>query len=466
MFQFRGWQTSMAAIMLGATTFAGAAEPVPVFDSLADLFAADALARTDIPFERGDLTTVDCRFHEGRRMRRIEVTFTSQEYRGVRCSHDAVVFLPEGEPAAMARDAAAIVLGGDSLNVTDPKLDRVESIVVELGVPLMVIKQALLANQFGARNAGELMSFGDLSFMETGDARENGYYALSRIFTAAATVAGKLPELQAKRFVVSGGSKGGMAAVIACAGDPRIVGAFPTAWNAVDFREGTQLKGERWGWDVKPKPTGPAGEPARKVLALFDSPHGATYRRLFEPAQWGDLLKDKVVIPAVGTNDPLYHLLAGQAAWDALECRKSFVRVPNYPHGGGHRQHVIGWSFTVAAALLGRKMPTARIEARDEGDEVAVYVTARGAEHALRAVLWVADDPTGDYRKAKWEIRQRLENPPDGQATLVTHLPRPASGTTAFFVHLVDAGQTTTAIASSNVVEIGTPVIHELTDGR
>jgi len=466
MFRYRALRLAIATLVLGISTLALADEPVPTFDSITELFAADALAQTDIPFERGEVKTVDCRFHEGQRMRRIDLEFVSQEYRGVKCSHEAVVFLPEGDLSATTRGTAAILLGGDSLNVTDPKLDRIESIVVELGVPLMVIKQALLADQFGARNAGELMSFGDRSFLETGDARENGYYALSRIFTAAATVAGQLPELEAKRFVVSGGSKGGMAAVIACAGDPRIVGAFPTAWNGVDFREGTQLKGERWGWDIKPKPTGPAGEPARKVLALFDSPHGATYRRLFEPASWGDLLGNKVVIPAVGTNDPLFHLLAGQEAWDALDCRKSFVRVPNYGHGGKHRQHVVGWNFTVAAALLGRKMPTARVEARDEGDQVAVYVTARGAEHALRAVLWVANDPTGDYRQAKWEIRHRLENPPDAQATLITHLPRPASGTTAFFVHLVDVGQTTTAIASSNVVEIGTPVVHKMSGAR
>ena len=38
-----------------------------------------------------------------------------------------------------------------------------------------------------------------------------------------------------------------MAALIACAGDRRIVGAFPTAWNSGDVIGFTRLKGERWG---------------------------------------------------------------------------------------------------------------------------------------------------------------------------------------------------------------------------
>lgn len=63
------------------------------------------------------------------------------------------------------------------------------------------------------------------SIINTGDAREVGYYALARVISEAeaATVGAALPELQANRFITTGCSKRGMAALIACAGDPRIV---------------------------------------------------------------------------------------------------------------------------------------------------------------------------------------------------------------------------------------------------
>ena len=117
-----------------------------------------------------------------------------------------------------------------------------------------------IPSRFGATDPGHLMSMGSATFMKTGNAREVGYYALARVISAAATVGAALPELQANRFIATGCSKRGMAALIACAGDPRIVAAFPTGWNSGNIPEYTRLKGERWGWNVKPMKTGPAGE--------------------------------------------------------------------------------------------------------------------------------------------------------------------------------------------------------------
>jgi hypothetical protein len=74
---------------------------------------------------------------------------------------------------------------------------------------------------------------------------------------------------------------------VPCVGDPRIIGAYPTAWNSGDVFGYTRLKGERWGWNVKPKQTGPAGQTARQSMAMLDSPRGRKYLELFDSASNG-----------------------------------------------------------------------------------------------------------------------------------------------------------------------------------
>ena len=428
--------------------------------SITDLFNIDApLKASQAPFTRKESTTVSSRFFPERKMRKIEVRMTSQTYRGVKCGHDTTIYLPDRNGPKESQGTAAIILGGGGIRVEDAKLDWLESIVLGLEVPCVVVQQAFIAKQFGARNAGELMSFGSRRYMETGDPREAGYYALAKIFSAAATVAEQLPEVRAKRFIVTGSSKGGMAALIACVGDPRIIGAYPTAWNSGDILGYTRLKGERWGWNVKPKQTGPAGQTARQSMAMLDSPRGRKYLELFDPAEWGDLLRDKFIMPAVGANDPLFHLLSDSNYFDQLKARKAFLRVPNYGHGRKHAQHAQGWRTAVAAALLGRKVPTIQLIAKSEGEQVAL--TAQVGDHRgdVQLLLWRTTDTTGDYRKAKWTRLKRIKLAGESSRIQLAHVSAPKTGTAAFFLQLEDSSDEPILINCSNVIELGKPVI-------
>jgi hypothetical protein len=438
-------------------------EPPHRFQSVVDLFNADAPLRIDqVSYARGATEEVAGRFFPGRTMRRIEFEFTSQVYRGVECRHQAVAVLPAGGVPEEAVGTAAIVLGGGLLDAADADRDWIEHVVLGLGVPLVTIMNAFDASRFGARNPGELMSFGDLEFMRTGDAREGGYYALAKIFSAAATVAGDLEEIRAQRFIVTGSSKGGMAALIACAGDARIVGAFPTAWNSGNVLEYTRLKGERWGWDVKPKQTGPAGETARDSLGMLSSQHGRQYLRLYDPAQWGDLLEEKFVMPAVGANDPLFHLLSDRYYYDDLRCRKAFLRVPNYGHGREDPLHASAWRFAVAAALLDREIPSVRLTAVEVDGGIALDARIDTAGAPARVGVWHADDPTGDYRKAKWSRQRTAEVTGATQSIRVAWVAPPDSGTSAYFLLMFSESPAGGAVTSSNVIELGTPVRHEV----
>ncbi|MCP5114045.1 MAG: hypothetical protein GY953_24700 [bacterium] len=263
-------------------------------------------------------------------------------------------------------------------------------------------------------------------------------------------------------MITSGSSKGGMSAFIACAGDKRIAGSYPTAYNSANFPEFTRLKGERWGWHVKPKETGPAGETAAYSLKLFDNPEGQYYRQLFDPVGWGDLLAGKFVMPTVGTNDPLFHLLTDQFYYDELKAKTAILRVPNYGHGRKAPRIAAGWRFAVAAALLGRNVPSIRLTTRESDGQVSVLATVKDAGKIKKITLYTANDQTGDYRKAKWRRIEAAHRNDTGDAVAIAAIEEPANGTLAAVAELVEEGAWTDSIVSSNGVEIGTPVKHRL----
>jgi hypothetical protein len=151
-----------------------ASDPI---QSVVDLFKADAPLRVDqVSYARVATEDIAGRFFPGQTMRRIEFEFTSQVYRGVECRHRAVTLLPADGVPDGARGIAAIALGGGLLDAADAERDWIEHVVFGLGVPVVVIINAFDAPRFGARNPGELMSFGDREFMKLGDAREAGYW--------------------------------------------------------------------------------------------------------------------------------------------------------------------------------------------------------------------------------------------------------------------------------------------------
>ncbi len=434
------------------------------YQSLPELFEADAsLKANQVEFEVVSSKQIESRFYPGKRMSKSKLQFTSQVYRGVLAKHNADLHIPaEGIPNA-AQGATAIILGGGNFQkIETPEKDWIEYIVTQLGVPCLFIQNAFNAKEFGARNAGELMSFGNQTSLETGDPREDGYYALAKIFSAAATMMEQIPGVKAKRFIVTGSSKGGMAALIACGGDSRIVGSFPTAWNSGNIPEYTRIKGQRWGWHTKPKETGPAGMTAASVMEMVMSPNYRIHRNLFDPFEWGELLDDKFTMPAVGTNDPLFHLLSDDHYYDGLQGKKAFLRVPNYPHGRTAVQHATAWRFAVAAALLDRPIPKVSIKTEASKNEFNLLATIYNGSQNPRGKIHWTTDPTGDYRKAKWKTKAlSLPNNLDKPFS-VGSWKIPVKGTLAVFIEFSDDHSLGESIVSSNVIELGQAVSYKL----
>ena len=125
-----------------------AAPPSVDIASIVDLFDDDApLDASQVSYTRKDSTVVASRFFTDRKMRRVGLRMTSQTYRGLKCRHDVTVYLPDRELPEESAGAAAIILGGAGIRAAAAKLDWLESIVVGLNVPCVVVEQALDAKQ-------------------------------------------------------------------------------------------------------------------------------------------------------------------------------------------------------------------------------------------------------------------------------------------------------------------------------
>lgn len=437
---------------------------VPIFESLEELYQSNApICPARITFSREPIQTVDCEFYEGKTMRTIDFTFTANPLLGLKANHVGRVYLPDPEIPEHARGVAAICPKGHKKSIT-PTVDNdwVEYLVIRMGIPCITIQSSFKQRDYGMRTMGQVMSKSLDIFVETGDAREAGYYALARVFSGMATAGQMLPELQANRFIVSGSSKGGMAAIIACAGDPRIVACYPTAWDSGNLNAITRLKGERWGWDVRPKDTGPAGDSAKTALDFLNSPPGRYMQKLFGVDHWGDLLNEKFVMVGTGTNDHLHHAMASECYFDDLPCKKAFMRIPNTGHGRGTVDHATGWRFAAAAGLLGQSIPEIRLEKEEIDGEALIYATLSNVTNFKSLILYSTTDPVGDYRKAEWTEEVIDLTPVNGERTLIKKVAIPAEGTWLGYARIIEEGQFCDGVNNSNMIETGHPRIFEL----
>ncbi|MFG0297851.1 MAG: PhoPQ-activated protein PqaA family protein, partial [Maioricimonas sp. JB045] len=149
------------------------------------------------------------------------VEFTSFEWSGETWRHRAVAILPEQRDERFGR-GGVIVSGPQGGN------RRLAAVCIEMGLPVLLITGGNPGGRYGAKNEGGSMAVGSRRFLETGDPRWLGYGWLAKVLVRSITAAQAVPGFDADRFVVTGGSKRGLACWIATAVDDRIVGAFPT----------------------------------------------------------------------------------------------------------------------------------------------------------------------------------------------------------------------------------------------
>ena len=340
-----------------------------------------------------------------RSVERVELEFTSFEWQGETWRHRATVLIPDRVPDAY-RGAAAVFSEVRPFDQSPTRGWAEQSAL--MGVTTLTISSGNPGPHYGWAREGDLMGYGQQRFQQTGDPMWIGYAWLGRVISRAATALAHTPGVEADRFVVTGCSKRGAAAWIAAGADERIVGAYPTCWNAGNTEAWLELKAERWGLDYQPRPDaktiGPAWITTREQIANYNAPRGREYRRYTDPSAYRDRLKGKKIIFTAGTNDWLFPVMSDSVLLPLMGDSVRVQLLPNKGHTNRTRRNANAFLMLLSHVFAARGIPAIEVEGVPESDRLEVVVRVDAKTQVTAARVWFAADDHGAYfRDTEWE---------------------------------------------------------------
>jgi PhoPQ-activated pathogenicity-related protein len=355
---------------------------------------------------------------------------TSQTWQGIKWEHQILVYVPDG-----VKPAETLFLWNDG-----GRPDPIKSLLAfELSrrgkIPVAFLYGIPNQPLFQGKREDALIAETFVRFLETGDEDWPLLFpmakSLVRAMDALQAFARDEWKTEVKSFVAAGASKRGWTSWMTAAADKRVTAIAPCVIDMLNF--GKQL----------PHQVVSFGRPSemirdyttRNLIPIPDTTAGRKLWAMVDP--W--MYRDKLTLPKMlvhGSNDPYWPQDATNLYWDDLKGDKWLLYVPNAGHGleqvyaDGRKDRNRALSTLAAYArcqVRGESMPKLTWKHEDGGKGFKLTVTADPAPKAAR--LWVADNPTRDFRKARWTEQPILLT--GGTAT--GEMECPAEGWRTFF---------------------------------
>lgn len=367
--------------------------------------------------------------------RYVELSFISQEWRGVMWRHQLYVV----RPSTLNRDAthALLVIAGRSWKdeyarpSARPSLPKSASLYAELaemlGTPVAVLLQVPFQPMFGELTEDWLIAFSFERFLETGDADwplllpmvKSGVRAMDAVQAYTKHKWG----LDIETFTVTGASKRGWTTWLTGAVDRRATAIAPMVIDVLNMAPQMEHARATWGGPS------PKVEPytARGVLDRLRTPEGRRLIDIVDPYSYRRaLVQPKLIIN--GTNDDYWVTDSTNLYWDDLPGQKFLLYVPNNGHSLKDYGRVVGSVLALHQHQAGRKpMPRFEWQFQPDGDGMSLAVTADPRPESVR--VWMTSSPSADLRRAAWKAKSLRVR--DGR---VHHQVRPAKTFQAFFI--------------------------------
>jgi len=368
-------------------------------------------------------------------VRVLKVRLTSQTWKGHKWQHWLTVFVP---PQVGDHKKGILLIEGGSNKDRAPDHNHEAAMTIGMSAVMLKAPVALLLQVpsqplYGDLKEDDLIAHTFVKYLDGGDADWPLLLPMVKSATAAMDAlqemakAGKLKSLAGQspgfdKFIVGGASKRGWTTWLTAAVDPRVCALAPSVIDVLNLRaQMEQQKKTYGGFSSKLRPYVERG-----VLKRFDTPRGQELARIVDPFEYRDRIKQPKLL-LLGSNDPYWTVDSAQLYYPQLKGPKALYYLPNAGHKLG--LGVLPTLNNFFASVLYEK-PFPELSHKTVDGSLEVTWKSEG-----RPVLWTADSPDRDFRKAEW----RSENLPAGDHA-AAKLEAPAKGWRARFVSVTFPG--------------------------
>jgi PhoPQ-activated pathogenicity-related protein len=369
----------------------------------------------------------------------VELTLTSQTWRGITWKHQLFVIKP-AEVNPQAKHAVLLIGGGNwREELADPatqiKLPGEAQLLAaaseQLKTPVAILLHVPQQPIFEGKREDEIIAYTFREFLKSGD----GSWPLLapmvkstvRGMDAVQAAAKQEWDLDVQHFTVTGASKRGWTTWLTGAVDDRVVAIAPMVIDMLNMSPQIALQKESFG---------ELSEQIDEYEGLdeqIDTPRGKALRQIVDPYEYRQrLTMPKLVI--LGTNDRYWPLDAERNYWLDLPGEKFLLRIPNNGHGLKDYARIIGGLNAIHQRVIsGKPMPKIAWEFNEASDPVELLVTSDMPPSRVR--MWTATAKTRDFRESPWTSVDSI----NGGDVYTSKLARPAEGFAAFYAEVVFA---------------------------
>jgi len=376
----------------------------------------------------------------------VELTLTSQVWRGLVWRHRVFVVVP---PGLEGQTDALLVVEGGSWKDSDAEplpeggkpLPR-QAILLggfaqQLGAPVVVVLNVPRQPIFDGRKEDAIIALTFEEFLNSGEMDWPLLLpmvkSVVRAMDAAQAFAEKELPFTIDRFTVTGASKRGWTTWLTAAVDERVAGIGPMVIDMLNLE--AQLEHQRAAYGTFSERIHDYTD--RDLPRRMRAPEGAGLLQIVDPYSYRDQITQPKML-FLGTNDGFWTLDSLNLYWDGLQGDKYVVYVPNADHDlAMDWRRVLGGLRALHRHAHGvERLPALQWQYTQEDQQVTLQITPAAAD--VSVVLWTAQSPTRDFRKAQWTSRP-LTLDPDTQ-TATAQVQAPEQGYSAMYGEVIYSG--------------------------
>lgn len=324
----------------------------------------------------------------------VDLTLTSQRWRGIVWSHPLRVYLPK-----QIRSSSAFLYLASRSTAYDEMLRKV---AVEGGIITAALGGVPNQPLFDGLKEDHLIAYTFDRYRKSGDPDWPLLFPMVKsavkAMDAIETFCTKECPRRVTRFIVSGASKRGWTTWLTAAADPRVSAIAPLVFDMLNMKVQTDWAASIYGaQSEKIKPYTELG-----LIDEIEAPPLVRLRQWVDPYTYRSKLSMPKLI-LLGSNDPYWTVDALKHYYPDLPGSTLLYNAANFGHAlsGSHVtwKTLAAWTARLAA---GAELPRLTWHIRQDGARSAL-LEATSTQPILRASVWRAVSKSRDFRNAVWE---------------------------------------------------------------